>query len=118
LRDARNADRWPELRAELAAIFKRRTRDEWCRILEGTDACFAPVLTLEEAPGHLHNRARRTYMQLDGITQPAPAPRFSRTESEVQHGSHAVGADTDEILAAAGYSLEEIQTLRQQGAVA
>jgi alpha-methylacyl-CoA racemase len=116
--DARNTDRWPELKAELAAIFKRRTRDEWCRILQGTDACFAPVLTLEEAPGHLHNRARRTYMRLDGITQPAPAPRFSRTEPEVQHGSHADGADTDEILAAAGYSLEEILALRQQGAVA
>jgi alpha-methylacyl-CoA racemase len=116
-RDARNADRWLELKAELAAIFKRKTRDEWCRILEGTDACFAPVLTLEEAPGHPHNRARRTYMQLDGITQPAPAPRFSRTEPEVQHGSHGAGSDTDEILAGAGYSVEEIHMLRQRGAV-
>jgi alpha-methylacyl-CoA racemase len=116
-RDVRNPDRWPELKIELAAIFKRRTRDEWCRILEGSDACFAPVLTLEEAPAHPHNRARGTYVQLDSITQPAPAPRFSRTEPEVRHGARAVGADTDEILTTAGYSVEEISALRQQGAV-
>jgi alpha-methylacyl-CoA racemase len=70
---------WPEAQARFAALFKTRTRDEWCALLEGTDACFAPVLTTDEAPVHPHNIARRTYVEVDGITQPAPAPRFSRT---------------------------------------
>ena len=70
---------WPDAQARLAALFKTRTRDEWCALLEGTDACFAPVLTPDEAPSHPHNVARRTYVEIDEITQPAPAPRFSRT---------------------------------------
>jgi alpha-methylacyl-CoA racemase len=72
-------ERWPEAKARLEDLFKTRTRDEWCALLEGTDACFAPVLTTEEAPEHPHNRARRTYVEIDGIIQPAPAPRFSRS---------------------------------------
>jgi alpha-methylacyl-CoA racemase len=70
---------WPRAQAQLAALFKTRTRDEWCALLEGTDACFAPVLTTDEAPHHPHNAARRTYVEIDEIIQPAPAPRFSRT---------------------------------------
>ena len=70
---------WPEAQARLAALFKTRTCAEWCAVLEGTDACFAPVLTTDEAPRHPHNAARRTYVEIDGIVQPAPAPRFSRT---------------------------------------
>ena len=70
---------WPEAEARLAALFRTRTRAEWCALLEGTDACFAPVLTTDEAPDHPHNAARGTYIEIDGITQPAPAPRFSRT---------------------------------------
>jgi crotonobetainyl-CoA:carnitine CoA-transferase CaiB-like acyl-CoA transferase len=70
---------WPEMQDRFAALFKTRTRDEWCRLLEGTDACFAPVLTTDEAALHPHNAARGTYVEIDGVTQPAPAPRFSRT---------------------------------------
>src|SRR5262249_14164500 len=69
--------RWPQLRATLAATFKTKSRDEWCRILEGTDACFAPVLSLAEAPQHPHNLKRGTFVERDGVIQPAPAPRFS-----------------------------------------
>jgi alpha-methylacyl-CoA racemase len=74
---------WPDAQARLAALFKTRTREEWCQLLEGTDACFAPVLTTDEAPSHLHNAARRTYVEIDGIVQPGPAPRFSRTVPEL-----------------------------------
>ena len=72
-------EHWREAQARLAALFRTRTRREWCDLLEGTDACFAPVLTTDEAPQHPHNAARRTYVEIDGIVQPAPAPRFSRT---------------------------------------
>jgi alpha-methylacyl-CoA racemase len=72
-------EHWPEAKARLAALFKTRTRNEWCALLEGTDACFAPVLTTDEAPHHPHNKMRGTYVEIDGIVQPAPAPRFSRT---------------------------------------
>jgi len=74
-----DCEHWPEAKSRLAALFKTRTRDEWCGVLEGTDACFAPVLTTDEAPHHPHNAMRRTYVEIDGIVQPAPAPRFSRT---------------------------------------
>ena len=72
-------DAWPAAKAQIARKIKTQTRDEWCEVFEGTEACFAPVLTLEEAPHHPHLRARATYVDIDGITQPAPAPRFSRT---------------------------------------
>ncbi|GAA0753274.1 CoA transferase [Ideonella azotifigens] len=72
---------WPAQKAQMAALFATRTRDEWCALLEGTDACFAPVLDWDEAPQHRHNQARQTFVDLDGLTQPAPAPRFSRTPS-------------------------------------
>ena len=74
--------RWPELRRRLAETFATRTRDEWCAVLEGSDACFAPVLTMEEAARHPHMQARRTYVEIDGVVQPAPAPRFSRSVPE------------------------------------
>lgn len=89
---------WPELKEKITSVFKTKTRDEWCAIMEGTDVCFAPVLDLVEAPKHPHNIARKTYIQLDGITQPAPAPRFSRTVSEVKFGSRAAGEDTEAVL--------------------
>ena len=76
-------EHWVETQARLAAVFKTRTRDEWCDLLEGTDACFAPVLTTDEAPWHPHNAARRTYVEIDDIVQPAPAPRFSRTTADL-----------------------------------
>ncbi|HSW08649.1 CaiB/BaiF CoA transferase family protein [Aquabacterium sp.] len=76
-----DAARWPMLKLRLADVFRTRTRDEWCALLEGSDACFAPVLDWDEAPQHAHNRARDTFVSLDGVVQPAPAPRFSRTPS-------------------------------------
>ena len=72
-------EHWPEAKAQLAALFKTRTRDEWCALLEGTDACFAPVLSMDEAPHHPHNRARNVFVDVEGVPQPGPAPRFSRT---------------------------------------
>ncbi len=93
-----DANKWPELKEQLTAIFQTKTRDEWCELLEGTDVCFAPVLDYMEAQQHPHNVARNTYIEVDGETQPAPAPKFSRTVSEVQHGAHKAGADRDEVL--------------------
>ncbi|MBV8661584.1 MAG: CoA transferase [Hyphomicrobiales bacterium] len=89
---------WPQLRAKLAALFLTRTREEWSRLLEGTDACFAPVLTLAEAPDHPHLAARGTFVTIDGVTQPAPAPRFSRTPSAI--GPIGETATLDEVLEA------------------
>lgn len=93
-----NPSKWPEYKKKFADVFKSKTRDEWCAILEGTDVCFAPVLDYIEAQTHPHNIERQTYIELDGITQPAPAPRFSRTSSSVQSGSPVVGANKEEIL--------------------
>jgi len=90
--------RWPELRKQLEVLFKTRTRDEWCELMEGTDICFAPVLDLKEAPQHKHNRARETYIDVAGMTQPAPAPRFSRTTPEILRGPPFPGADTEDVL--------------------
>ena len=90
--------KWPDLKDKLTAVFKTKTRDEWCAIMEGTDICFAPVLDFLEAQQHSHNVARNTYIQVDGITQPAPAPRFSRTVSEVQFGARAAGEDREAVL--------------------
>lgn len=92
------AHRWPELRGRLECLFRERTRDEWCALLEGTDACFAPVLDLEEASRHPHNQARGTYIEIDGMVQPAPAPRFSRTQPEVTHPPRFPGSDLKEVL--------------------
>ncbi|MEL7044723.1 MAG: CoA transferase, partial [Pseudomonadota bacterium] len=94
--------RWPELKTKLAEVIRGRRRDEWCELLEGTDVCFAPVLRVTEAPQHRAAVARGSYVQVDGVTQPAPAPRYSRTPSEVAHGSRANGADTTAVLAALG----------------
>jgi len=75
---------WPELKAKLADVFKTRTREEWCRLMEGTDICFAPILTMAEAPRHPHMAARGVFVERHGVTQPAPAPRFSRTPSAIR----------------------------------
>jgi len=80
-----DAARWPLLKLRLADILRSRTRDEWCALLEGTDACVAPVLDWDEAPAHAHNRARQTFVAVDGVQQPAPAPRFSRSGSTAPH---------------------------------
>jgi alpha-methylacyl-CoA racemase len=90
--------RWPELRQNLEALFRTRSQAEWCALMEGTDICFAPVLDLHEAPRHRHNRARGTYVDIGGLIQPGPAPRFSRSVPEVAHPPHQPGADTEEVL--------------------
>jgi len=110
--------RWPEMRELLRALFKTKARDEWCPILEGTDACFAPVLSMEEAPEHPQNRARGTFVKVDGIIQPGPAPRFSRTKAEVQGPPARPGQHTEEVLSAWGFAAEEIAKLRAGGVVA
>jgi alpha-methylacyl-CoA racemase len=99
--------RWPELKSRLEELFRTRTRQEWCDLLEGSDACFAPVLDFEEAPGHPHHQARGTYMELDGMTQPAPAPRFSRTPAEVRFPPRPPGGDLDDVLRDWGVEAEE-----------
>jgi alpha-methylacyl-CoA racemase len=103
---------WPALKAKFAALFATRNRDEWCALLEGTDACFAPVLDMREAPAHAHNAARGTFVEVDGVTQPAPAPRFSRTEPEIAAGPAAPGQHTEQILADWGWDANAIETLK------
>jgi alpha-methylacyl-CoA racemase len=96
--DARPDTDWPSQSRTLAAVFKQRTRDEWAALFEGSDACVAPVLTLSEAPAHPHLRARDSYLELDGIVQPAPAPRFSRTPGAVQRAAPKPGEGGREAL--------------------
>lgn len=90
--------KWPELKAKIIDVFKTKTRDEWCEIMEGTDVCFAPVLSMTEAPEHPHNKERQTFVNYEGVTQPAPAPRFSKTPGKIQRPPASPGAHTDEIL--------------------
>jgi len=116
--DQNNAAKWPGMKEKLAAVFMRKTQAQWCEIMEGTDICFAPVLTFMDAPAHPANVARQTYIEVDGITQPAPAPRFSRTPSQVQHAGPIPAQDTDAVLTAMGFGEKEIAELKQQGAIA
>lgn len=111
-------DDGPEVRATLEKLFKTRTRDAWCALLEGSDACFAPVLTLDEAPHHPHNVARGTFVEIDGIVQPGPAPRFSRTPSAQPTPPQALGEGTRSALAAWGIPSERIAALFASGVVA
>ncbi len=106
---------WKDLSKKMAAIMKTKTRDEWCDILEGTDVCFAPVLTLDEAPNHPHNVARETFVTEWGVTQPAPAPRFSRTPAKIQKKPSARGADTEAVLRDWGFSEDRIRGWKDSG---
>jgi alpha-methylacyl-CoA racemase len=108
---------WPEMKERFAAIFKTKTRDEWAKIFEGTDGCGAPVLSPWEAHEHEHNRARGTFVEVDGIVQPGPAPRFGRTPAEVSSPPSLPGADTEVALADWGISAERIASLRELGAI-
>ncbi|MGB9107790.1 MAG: CaiB/BaiF CoA-transferase family protein [Telluria sp.] len=112
----RQAD-WPELKRKFASLFATRTRDDWCRLLEGTDVCFAPVLDMAEAPRHPHNAARATFVEVDGVTQPAPAPRFSRTAAAVGSPPSSPGQDGTDILADWGWSAASVEALRRAGVV-
>jgi len=116
--DQMNRAKWPKYKEDMIRLFKTKTRDEWCAIMEGSDICFAPVLSMGEAPGHPHNQARGTFITLDGITQPAPAPRFSRTVPEVSEGTHTSGQDTVSVLTDGGFSDAEIAALQKAGVVA
>ncbi len=108
---------WSKLQERLAAIFKSKTRDEWCEIMEGSDVCFAPVLSMGEAPEHPHNVDRKTFLDHGGVVQAAPAPRFSRTAPEVVRPAPHIGQDSADVLADHGFSADEIQKLEESGAV-
>jgi alpha-methylacyl-CoA racemase len=108
---------WPTMRERLTAIFTSKTRAEWVALVEGTDACFAPILPMTEAKAHPHVAARHTIVEHDGMDQPAPAPRFSRTPSEIQGPARLPGQDTEAVLADWGFAADEIDALLAAGAV-
>lgn len=110
-------EEWPRLAERLEAIFKSKTRDEWCAIMEGTDVCFAPVLSMGEAPDHPHNRARGSFVEIAGLRQPGPAPRFSGTPSEIERQPPELGEHTSEVLAEFGYSERDIIAFKESGVV-
>ncbi|WP_326535153.1 CaiB/BaiF CoA-transferase family protein, partial [Pseudorhodoferax sp.] len=107
---------WPQMRADMVAKIGAKTRDEWSKLLEGTDVCFAPVLRLDEVASHPHAQARNAYLDLGGVLQPAPAPRFSRSQPAMPTAPVAAGAHTSAVLSAAGFSADEIAALRASGA--
>ena len=108
---------WPAMRARLSEIFRTRTRVEWCALLEGTDACFAPVLSMKEAPAHPHNTERGVFVSVNGFPQPAPAPRFSRSLPDTPRPPPDIGAHTQAVLEEAGLGRAEIDALRAAGAI-
>ena len=109
--------RWPAQKARFAEVLATRPRDEWCAHFESIDACVAPVLDLDEATQHAHNVARGTFTEVAGVRQPAPAPKFSETPPEIRRPPPKTGANSDELLAEAGFSEAEIGKLREAGAV-
>ncbi len=117
---SRQGDRevWSDGKNILSVVFRQKTLREWCDLLEGTDTCFAPVLTMAEAPEHPHHKARGTFVTVDGVVQPAPAPRFSRTPSGTPGPPVAAGQHTREILVALGVDPEEVESLLATGAAA
>lgn len=112
-----DASEWPKLKAKLTEVFKTKTRDEWCTIMEGTDVCFSPVLSIFEAPNHPHAKARDSFLEVDGVMQQAPAPRFDRTPAQVQHGARIPGQDSNEVLSSFGFSDSEIAALNAANVV-
>jgi alpha-methylacyl-CoA racemase len=110
-------EQWPAMKDQFAALFKAKTRDEWQSILEGTDACAVPVLSMTEAPSHPHNVARQTFVERDGVVQPAPAPRFSRTAGGIAGPAPAPGEHTADALTDWGFTADEVAKLREAGAV-
>ena len=108
---------WPAFQERLNALFKTKTRDEWCAIMEGSEVCFAPVLNMREAPAHPHNRHRGTFVEMDGVVQPAPAPRFARTPSKIQRPPARPGEHTEEALRDWGVSAADLERLRASGAI-
>jgi alpha-methylacyl-CoA racemase len=109
--------RWPHLKERLREIFRSKTRAEWCTIMEHTDVCFAPVLTMAEAAEHPHNKARSSFVEVDGTLQPVPAPRFSRTTPEIVRGGAHPGQHTAEVLTDWGLAPSHVEKLIETGAV-
>jgi len=118
LDDHFNQAKWPERKKHLSELFKTKDQHEWCDLLEGSDACFAPVLPFWEAHKHPHNVARNSFIDIDGVTQPAPVPRFNRTVPEVTSGPVKPGQHSDDILSQIGLDSEEITELVKQNIVA
>ena len=116
-KDQWSRENWPELREKTKALFKTKSQAEWCEILEGTDVCFAPVLDMGEALDHPHNKEREAFIDVEGVIQPAPAPRFSRTPGRVSRPPVLPGEHTDEALADWGFSADEIASLHDQGTI-
>jgi alpha-methylacyl-CoA racemase len=112
-----NRPEWPKYKEKVAACFKQKTRAEWCEIMEHTDVCFAPVLSLWEAPEHPANVAREVFVEVGGIVQANAAPRFSRTKSAVQGPPAHAGQHTDDVLSDFGFAADEIAKLHDTGAV-
>ena len=110
-------DRWPEMKERFSQVFRTRTRDEWAELFSGTDACGAPVLSPWEAHSHPHNVERKTFVEVGGVRQPAPAPRFNRTPSRVRCPPPVPGQDTDEVLGSWGVGADRIERLRDVRAV-
>jgi alpha-methylacyl-CoA racemase len=108
---------WPSLKAKLQDVLRTKTQAEWCAIMDATDICFAPVLDLEEAPKHAHNVARETFVTIEGVVQPAPAPRFSATPGAIQGPPPKIGAHNDEALTDWGFTAAEVAALKEKGAL-
>ncbi|HWG74241.1 MAG TPA: CaiB/BaiF CoA-transferase family protein [Acidimicrobiales bacterium] len=115
--DQHDRSTWPAMKERMAAAVRTKSRDEWCALLEHTDACFAPVLTMEEATQHPHNRARGTFVNVAGVVQPGPAPRFSRTPPDIPHPPPAPGAHTEAVLGDLGFSVGDVKAMLEAGAV-
>lgn len=113
----RDPAHWPDLRVRLEAAFLARTQADWIAIMEGSDACFAGVLSLADAPSHPHNVARETFVTVDGVLQPAPAPRFSRTPGQIQELDPRIGAHNETGLMDWGFARADVEALRQAGAI-
>jgi alpha-methylacyl-CoA racemase len=111
-----DTSQWPELKEKLASVLRTKTRDEWDAIMAGSDACFAPVLTMLEAPQYAANSERTVYSDVEGLIHPSPAPRFARTPSEIRHGTRSLGADTVSVLQGAGMSETEMAAILESGA--
>ena len=112
-----DAAQWPDQKEHVAEIIKTKTRAQWSELLAGTDACFAPVLSMKEAPAHPHNASRQTFVEVEGVVQPAPAPRFSRTPGAITRPPAGAGEHTEEALRDWGFEQAEIDELRLHGTI-
>ncbi len=109
--------KWPSLKDKIAKVIKTKTREQWNALMEGTDVCYAPVLSIPEAGKHPHNVARKTIIEIEGVPQPAPAPRFSRTESKIQGIAPSIGQHTEQALKDWGFSASDLDALKKVEAI-